>query len=153
MWQTPDLVSLVEGTAEGHTSLNAFDNALLAAGIGNLNLIKVSSIFPPKAKLVELPAIPEGSLTPVVYSYMISNDPGEVVSVAIGAGLRNGSYGLLMEYAHKGPASIAEEIVTNMVVEGFKVRGLEADEIKICSSEHKVERIGCALAAAVFWWG
>src|SRR3989304_7705334 len=106
MWQMPNLISLAKGTAEGVTSLNAFDNALLNAGIGNLNLIKVTSIFPPIAKIVELPEIPEGSLVPVVYSYLVSNDPGELVSVAVGVGLNGSSYGLLMEYAHKGPASI-----------------------------------------------
>src|SRR5262249_3760585 len=33
--------------AEGGTPLNAFDNALLAGGIGNVNLVKMSSIMPP----------------------------------------------------------------------------------------------------------
>jgi arginine decarboxylase len=49
------------GIAEGSTPLNAFDNALLAAGIGNVNLIKVSSILPPGIELVALPRIKPGT--------------------------------------------------------------------------------------------
>ena len=40
------MAAATAGRAEGGTTLNAFDNALLAAGIGNINLIKVSSILP-----------------------------------------------------------------------------------------------------------
>ncbi len=39
-------VSITSGRAEGPTKLNAFDNALLDAKIGDVNLIKVSSILP-----------------------------------------------------------------------------------------------------------
>src|SRR5206468_7432297 len=39
------------GNAEGSTPLNAFDNALLAAGIGNINLVRISSILPPGVDL------------------------------------------------------------------------------------------------------
>ena len=48
-------VSITSGKAEGPTILNAFDNALLDAGIGDVNLIKVSSILPTGAEIVELP--------------------------------------------------------------------------------------------------
>ena len=37
---------LVSADAEGGTKLNAFDNALLKAGIGNANLVKLSSVVP-----------------------------------------------------------------------------------------------------------
>lgn len=36
-------IAIVSGKDEGPTRLNAFDNALTAAGIGDVNLIKVSS--------------------------------------------------------------------------------------------------------------
>jgi hypothetical protein len=29
---------------------------------------------------------------------------------------------------------------------------MELDELLVFSSEHKVERIGCAIAAVVLWW-
>ena len=43
------------GHAEGATPLNAFDGALLASGIGNTNLIKISSILPPQLPADGLP--------------------------------------------------------------------------------------------------
>lgn len=154
MWnKNPNIVSLVKGAAEGLTGLNAFDNALLEAGIGNLNLIKVSSIVPKGAKIVSLPDIPPGSLTPTVYSYITSSTPGEVLSACVGIGLSDNEFVLIYEYSHRGSAKTAEEIVKKMIEEGFRKRGLKLSEFKSVSSEHKVERVGCALAAAVLWWG
>ena len=44
--KAPNAVWASAGAAEGETELNAFDNALLAAQVGNLNLIRVSSVLP-----------------------------------------------------------------------------------------------------------
>ena len=71
-------------SAEGGTSLNAFDNALLAAGIGNINLIKVSSIVPPEVSFIELPKIKPGAVVPTAYAAMTSETPGETVAAAVG---------------------------------------------------------------------
>ena len=51
----PTTYFLVSGYAEGPTLLNAFDNALAVAGIGNTNLVKMSSILPPAAQ--EIPPV------------------------------------------------------------------------------------------------
>jgi arginine decarboxylase len=46
-----------------------------------------------------------------------------------------------------------EDTVTRMVIEGFARRGMQLDGAPLVfSSEHTVERIGCALAAVVLWW-
>ena len=52
MVETPNVYCLVSGAAEGNTRLNAFDNALLEAGVGDTNLMRMSSICPPGAKEV-----------------------------------------------------------------------------------------------------
>lgn len=44
-------ISITFGTGEGQTKLSAFDAALWDAGIANFNLIKLSSIIPPRAKV------------------------------------------------------------------------------------------------------
>ena len=56
-------VSLTKGASEGPTKLNAFDNALLEAKIGNVNLIPVSSMLPPNTQLVEMPELEPGEMT------------------------------------------------------------------------------------------
>ncbi len=151
MWIKPNSISFVKGAAEGNTFLNAFDNALLEAKIGNYNLIKVSSVIPAKTMVKKLPQFEEGTLIPAVYSYITSSLPGEIVSAAVGVGFSTNSYGLIYEYAHRGSSKVAEEIVKKMIGEGFKKRGLKLEKIKIISSEHKVKRIGCATAAVVLW--
>src|SRR5437899_12223928 len=70
--------------AEGGTPLNAFDNALLAAGIGNISLVKISSILPPEVPVIELPKIKLGALIPTAYAAMTSEKPGETVAAAVG---------------------------------------------------------------------
>jgi len=52
--ELPTRIILTSGIRIGSTKLNAFDNALLNAGIGNFNLLSVSSIIPPKAKIIYL---------------------------------------------------------------------------------------------------
>ena len=108
--------------------------------------------MPPGAKVVPLPDIPPGSLTPTVYSYITSSIPGEVLSACVGIGLSDGDFGLIYEYSHRGSAQVAEEIVRRMIEEGFKKRNLKLAKLTTVCAEHKVERIGCAVAAAVLWW-
>src|SRR3972149_2980852 len=82
-WKPVTKVAATAGTAEGSTPLNAFDNALLAAGIGNVNLVKVSSIFPPAAEVVSLPRIKPGAIVPSAYAAMTSEVRGGVVAAAV----------------------------------------------------------------------
>ncbi len=151
MWTKPNLLSLVKGTGEGITPLNAFDQALLNAGIGNLNLIKVSSILPAGVELSPLPEIEAGTLVPTVYSSLVSNVAGETISACVGAGFSADSFGLLYEYSHRGEARTAEEVVQKMVEEGFKMRRMKLSQVIVVSAEHRVERVGCVVAAAVLW--
>src|SRR5260370_22066314 len=75
------------GSAEGGSPLNAFDNALLAAGIGNVNLVKISSIIPPDVAIVDLPKIRPGALIPTAYAAITSDVPGQRLAAALGDAL------------------------------------------------------------------
>jgi arginine decarboxylase len=153
VWRIPDLLCFFAGAAEGITPLNAFDNALLSAGCANWNLVRVSSIIPKGVKILEEPPlIPFGSLVPTVYASITGEIPGELISACIGAGVAEDGGGIIMEYSHYGPASVAEAVVREMLEEGGRKRGMEFERIILRSTEHKVERLGCAVAAAVFWW-
>jgi len=152
-WPTPNLLWLTAGSAEGATALNAFDNALLDAGIGNLNLIKVSSIVPQGATFSETPlVITPGSLVPTVWSVMQSDTAGETVCAALGIGIGRDSHGMIFEY-HSNSREDAERVVRGMVEEGFARRGLPLERVTVTVAEHRVERLGCAIAAVVLWWG
>ena len=52
-------IQIASGTGSGPTKLSAFDAALHAAGVANYNLIRLSSIVPPKSKIVAV----EGPVT------------------------------------------------------------------------------------------
>lgn len=96
--------------------------------------------------------IPYGSLVPTVYASITGEIPGEIISACIGAGLSKDGFGMLMEYAHYGPMSIAESVVREMLEEGFRKRRMELEKVILKSKEHKVERLGCVVTAAIFWW-
>lgn len=151
MLPTPGRFCLVSGSAEGGTRLNAFDNALLAAGIGNLNLLKVSSILPPGARQVERPDIPPGSLVPTAYACITSEVPGEEIAAAVAVGLSEGGYGVIMEFSGKTTQEAAEAAVRHMVEEAFRVRGLALQRVLVKSTRHVVEKSGCAFAAVALW--
>ena len=71
MIKKPSFYFISAGSAEGFSPLNAFDNALLAAGVGDTNLVRLSSILPPQVERVEPFSLPYGALVPVsgtVYS-------------------------------------------------------------------------------------
>lgn len=150
MYTVPKLIHLAHGSGEGLTPLNAFDNALLDAGVHNLNLMRVSSIVPKAAEFGPLPAIETGTLAPTVYTSITSNVPGEVISACVGAGLGDEG-GVLMEYTHRGPAADAERVVASMIDEAFERRGWTLTGTRFTTGEHRVGRLGCAVAAAVLW--
>ena len=49
---TPTKYFMAHGCAEGMSELNAFDAALMNAGVGNTNLVRMSSILPPRCEEV-----------------------------------------------------------------------------------------------------
>lgn len=149
---TPNVIWASAGAAEGETELNAFDNALLAAQVGNLNLVRVSSVLPEGACLLDAPpSITPGSLVPTVYSVHVSARPGETVAAAVGIGVAEGSHGMIYESGGRSREE-AEAVVRRMIDEGFARRGLKLSSVVVRSVEHTVERIGCAVAAVVLWW-
>lgn len=152
MYGLPSKVCLVSGNAEGDSELTAFDGALLKAGIGHLNLIRVTSIFPKGARLAPLPVIDTGTLTPTVYSKIVSAVPGQTIAACVGVGVTPAG-GVLMEANGACSATEIETLVGRMVEEAMIARGLEPYELHFATAEHVVENIGSAVSAAVLWRG
>ena len=143
-------IAITSGKAEGPTRLNAFDNALLDAGIGDVNIIKVSSIISPGCEVVELPEIPAGEMINTVLSYVSSNTKGDslcaVIAVAWGDDL-----GCVVENTgiNRNPESVKKE-AENMVNYMLQVRGQKISKIIIEHENHVVETQGAAVAAVVY---
>jgi arginine decarboxylase len=151
--KTPTHYFLVSGASEGFTLLNAFDGALLRAGIGDTNLVKMSSIVPPRCQLISPIPLPPGSLVPTAYASITSDVPGEIISSAVAVALPKELHypGLIMEYSARGPRAEIEETVRQMAIEGMKLRGREIKDLKSIAVEHKVQKAGATLAAVVLW--
>jgi arginine decarboxylase len=137
------------GNAEGSTPLNAFDNALLAAGIGNINLVRISSILPPGVHVVPLPRIRPGAIIPTAFAAQTSEVPGEVIAAAVGWArpVSPAKNGVIMEFHDKATREEAERMIVQMLEEAFRVRGESIRDMQVFAVEHRVERTGCAVAA------
>jgi len=151
--KTPDKYFLVSGFAEGDTELNAFDNALLAAGVGNTNLVRMSSILPPACQEVAPMKLPYGALVPIAYADEASSIPGETVSAGVALGVTDDPTlpGVIMEHHMHGSENECRMIVMSKVESAFRVRGWKLADMKVAVVSGKVERIGAAFAGVVLW--
>lgn len=153
--KTPTTHTLVTGASEGLTPLNAFDGALLDAGVGNTNLIKTSSIVPPRSQ--ELPSheldLPPGSVVPMAYAAMESDIPGAMICAGVAVAWPDDpdKPGLIMEYHANGHRDDAETVVTRMVEEGMRMRGWSVARIQTASIDHQVVNMGAVFAGVVLW--
>ena len=152
MLPTPKKFKVVAGAAEGSYQLTAFDHALLESGIGNINLVRVSSILPPGAQQDQDLILSPGSLVPTAYAAISCNDPGTLISAAVGVGLSEDSFGVIMEYSGYCSRSEAERRIEEMLKEAFKIRGLALKNTIVRGVEHSVEKNGAAVAAVVLWY-
>lgn len=143
-------VSITSGRSEGPSRLNAFDNALLDAGIGDVNLITVSSILPKDTQIVELPHIQEGKMVNCVLACAHSDQPGDLITAAVAVATSD-DFGCVVEHSgvNQDPEKIKEEAET-MVRYMMEVRDLSIREIIIVNESHKVKEEGVALAAVVY---
>lgn len=150
----PDKFFLVSGHSEGITPLNAFDSALIDAGVGNTNLIKMSSILPPNSKKIQPVKLPLGSLVPLAYASKVSSVIDEIISagVACAVPMDKNKNGLIMEYSAAGHKEEIEKIVRHMAEKGMKNRGYKIKKIYSISTQHTVQKTGAVFAAVVLWW-
>jgi len=153
IFKTPTKHFFVSGTSEGYTMLNAFDGALLDAGIGNTNLVKMSSIVPPYCELVDYIKLPQGALIPVAYASISQAEPGVTLSAAVAAAYPEdeSQAGLIMEYSAPARKDIVEKHVRTMAEKGLERRNLKIKEVKSIAVQTIVESIGAAFAAVVLW--
>ena len=154
MIPVPEKFSLVVGRGEGLHKLTAFDTALIDAGIGDMNLLRVSSVLPPSCKFDPVFSMPLGSLLPVAYGSITSDVPGEIIGAAIGVGIPENAEnsGMIMEYSGFVSSSEAAAKVEEMVREAFELRKVKLGEIMVKSIEHTVVKNGSVIAACPLFY-
>ncbi len=142
------------GSSEGATPLNAFDAALLKSGIGNTNLIKISSILPPNCQLMDHPpSIEPGKLIPVAYGTIFSDIPGEKIAAGVAVAIPEDPAlpGVIMEYSSRGHKEEIETIVRGMAEEAFRVRNFPLKKILSRAVDYVSKGSGAVFAGVVLW--
>lgn len=152
MLATPTKYTLLAAAAEGGTPLNAFDQALLRAGIGNLNLIRVTSILPPGTRMVDRLDLAPGTLVPTAYGAITSTEPGQLIAAAVAVALSPEGWGVIMETSGCSGRAEAEAAVTAMAREALASRGLQVDALHVRGVEHTVARVGAVFAGVALWY-
>jgi len=143
-------VSITSGRAEGPTKLNAFDNALLDAEIGDVNLIKVSSILPSGTEIVPVPKFLAGDMVNCVLAYESSEVNGDLISAAVAVATSD-YFGCVVENTgiNKDPEDVKNE-AESMVRYMMDVRGLNIKEIIVADKSHVVKKQGAVVAALIY---
>ncbi len=134
-----------KGKGSSANGLPSFDKALLDAGVGNYNLVRLSSILPADCTYVDVKDIAahikEGSLLPTAYSTITSDVEGETIVSAIGVGIPKdkSNVGVIMEYSTKNVTETeALGTLRNMIDEAFVERGWDLDKMLVTSISDKV---------------
>jgi len=148
----PERFVINAAAAAANHALTAFDAALLKAGLGNVNLVRLSSILPPGCKeAANGIEFPPGSFVPTAYGAVLSEKKGELIAAAVGIGFSADSFGVIMEHAGNCSAEKARAKVEAMLKEAFFNRGLELKGMLVKSAAHRVEKAGAVLAAVSLW--
>ena len=157
-------IVICSGVGTGDTTLAAFDNALQEAGIHNFNLIKLSSIIPPKAKLTEQKFAPDqdnfGNKLYVVMAEERTDLLGRSIAAGIGWYQWGDGRGVFAEQHDIVEALDAKEAEGNVykklkttVLNLCQFRDIPFEEInfqtKISATEVKAKP-ACVLVAAVY---
>jgi arginine decarboxylase len=122
----PRKLFLTRGVGINKEKLNSFEMALRNAGIAHLNIVRVSSIFPPGCKIASpeegLAALEAGEVTFVVLAEMATNEPGRRIASSIGIAIPADQkmYGYLSEHhtygqTEKEAGDYAEDLAASML--------------------------------------
>ena len=149
----PSKFFITHSSAVSKTSdLNAFDKALIKAGIGEQNLVSVSSVIPIGAECIEPCEMPMGAVTHCVLAQMRGTE-GETIAAGIAyARRKDGKGGYVAEGHIHGSAESLREILSWKMDEMSKIRNVEFGDIMYATEELKIpmDNYGCCVAALVF---
>ncbi|MEW6070439.1 MAG: pyruvoyl-dependent arginine decarboxylase [Candidatus Thermoplasmatota archaeon] len=153
MLEVPTKFFVTSGKAISRvTDLNAFDKALLNAGIGEQNIISVSSILSGTIKQVPKRKLPTGALLHCVLAQMRGSE-GETISAGIAYAFRKDKQGGYVAEGHGYMNKKAmKEILQWKLEEMAKLRNVELGVIRYKIEELSIpmDHYGACLAAVVY---
>ncbi|MCH9648003.1 MAG: arginine decarboxylase, pyruvoyl-dependent [Deltaproteobacteria bacterium] len=122
----PTRMFLTRGVGVHREKLTSFEMALRDAGIAAINIIRVSSIFPPGCKIIRrsvgVKELPPGAVVPCVVAETATNEPNRLIVASVGVAQPRDSsqYGYLSEHHAYGQDSrtaseYAEDLAATML--------------------------------------
>lgn len=121
---------LVKGIGTGEYAISSFDSALLSAGVGNYNLVRISSILPPSCQRSRTINSTLGSVLFTAYATLTTKDVTKIASaVAVAIPKEPTECGVIMEYSDNTGKDAAIKIVEHLAEEAMYRRGISYKEI------------------------
>jgi len=122
----PSRMFFTRGVGKHRYKLQSLEEALRDAGIAPLNLVKVSSIFPPNCKIVP-PRVGRKYLEPGQITYCVmaeasTNEPSRMITAGVGLAIpaKGEHYGYISEYhgfgvSNRTTADLVEDMAASML--------------------------------------
>lgn len=128
----PRYLFFTKGVGVNKEKLASFEDALRSARIAHLNLVMVSSIFPPHCNIIDidtgLTRLEPGEITHCVMARQEINEPGRRIVSSIGLAIpaEDGRYGYLSEHHGFGQTETeageyAEDLAASMLASTFGI--------------------------------
>ena len=144
----PTRMFLTRGIGHHKYKLKSFEDALRQAGVAQQNLVSVSSILPPKCRIISqtegLSCLIPGSVCYCVMARVETDEPGRQIAAAVGVAVPKNpkKWGYLSEVHEYGmtkpeAADMAEDLAAGML---GTTLGLEVDPDKAWSEKEQVYR-------------
>jgi arginine decarboxylase len=122
----PKRIFFTKGVGRHKQELQSFELALRNAGIEKCNIVSVSSIVPPKCKIISrekgVKELKPGEITYAVISRNKTNEPNRLIGSAIGIAIpkEQNAYGYISEYHSFGEKAqkagdFAEDLAATML--------------------------------------
>ncbi len=149
----PRRMFLTKGKGQHKEKLASFEDALRAAGIAPFNLVKTSSIIPPRCRLISkdvgLKLLKPGQIVFLVMSECATDEAHRLISASVGLAIPNdpNRYGYLSEHHgygqnEKEAGQYAEDLAAYMLAttlgEEFDVRQIWNEEKNIYKISDKI---------------
>lgn len=145
----PRYMFFTKGVGVAKEKLASFENALRSARIAHLNLVTVSSIFPPYCRILDLETgiryLEPGEITHCVMAKEQIKEPGRRIVASIGLALpaESGQYGYISEHHGFGQTEFeageyAEDLAASMLANTL---GIEFDLSKDYDERREVYKM------------
>ena len=147
----PLTIRVSTGTGTGRTTLAAFDAALVAAGVGDFNLVRLSSVIPPGSRVLEVDGPDQlpgdhGDALYCVHAEAHASLPGHEAWAGVGWSLHDDGSGAGLFVEHEGPSH--EQVATDLVhsledlsaargnvyhPKGRRITGITCESLPVCA--------------------